>query len=82
LAQTREFDLITLDMNMPGGFEICSSLKENPFFQTPIVFVSARFCEDDVQRGRDLDVVDFIKKPFRDPVLSRAFCLTPDGMKK
>ncbi len=64
LAQSREFDLITLDMNMPGGFEICSSLNENPFSQTPIVFVSARFCEGDVQRGRDLGVVDFIKKPF------------------
>ena len=64
LAQTREFDLITLDMNMPGGFEICCSLKENPFFQTPIVFVSTRFCEGDVQRGRDLGVADFIKKPF------------------
>jgi DNA-binding response OmpR family regulator len=64
LAQTREFDLITLDMNMPGGFEICSSLQENPFFQTPIVFLSTRFGEDDVQLGRDLGVVDFIKKPF------------------
>ena len=64
LAQIREFDLITLDMNIAGGFEICSSLKENPFFQTPIIFVSTRFCEDDVQCGRDLGVVDFIKKPF------------------
>ncbi|MGB7749527.1 MAG: response regulator [Verrucomicrobiia bacterium] len=64
LAQSREFDLITLDMNMPGGFEICSSLKENPFFQTPIVSVSNRLGEDDVQRGRDLGVVDFIQKPF------------------
>jgi DNA-binding response OmpR family regulator len=64
LAQTRGFDLITLDVNLPGGFEICSSLKENPFFQTPVVFVSTRFCEDDVQRGRDLGVADFIQKPF------------------
>jgi DNA-binding response OmpR family regulator len=64
LAQTREFDLITLDMAMPGGFEICSSLKDNPFFQTPTVFVSTQFCEDDIQRGRDLGVVDFIQKPF------------------
>ena len=64
LAQTREFDLIALDMSMPGGFGICDSLKENPFFQTPIVFVSSRFCEDDVQRGRDLGVADFIQKPF------------------
>lgn len=64
LAQTREFDLITLDMNMPGGFEICSSLKENPFFQTPIAFVSRQFSEDNFQRGRDLGVADFIQKPF------------------
>ncbi|MGA2280259.1 MAG: response regulator [Verrucomicrobiota bacterium] len=64
LAQSREFDLIILDMDMPGGFEICSSLRENPFSQTPIVFVSTRFCEDDVQRGRDLGVADFIEKPF------------------
>jgi CheY-like chemotaxis protein len=64
LAQTEAFDLITLDMNMPGGFEICSSLKDNPFFQTPIVFISTRFGEGDVQRGRDLGVVDFIEKPF------------------
>jgi DNA-binding response OmpR family regulator len=64
LTQTQVFDLITLNMDMPGGFEICSSLKENPFFQTPIVCVSARFCEDDIQRGRDLGVADFIQKPF------------------
>ena len=64
LAQTEAFDLIILDVDMPSGFEICSSLKENPFSQTPIVFVSTRFCGDDVQRGRDLGVADFIKKPF------------------
>ena len=64
LAQTETFDLIILDVDMPGGFEIFSSLKENPFFQTPIAFVSARFCEDNVQRGRDLGVADFIQKPF------------------
>ena len=64
LAQTQVFDLITLDMDMPGCFEICSSLKENPFSQTPVVFVSSQFSKDDVQRGRDLGVVDFIRKPF------------------
>jgi two-component system, OmpR family, alkaline phosphatase synthesis response regulator PhoP len=64
LAQTQVFDLITLDMDMPGSFEVCSSLRENPFFQTPIVFVSTKFCEDNVQRGRDLGVADFIQEPF------------------
>jgi two-component system alkaline phosphatase synthesis response regulator PhoP len=66
LAQTRGFDLITLDVNLPGisGFEICRRLKENPFFQTPIVFVSGQPCEQDVQQGLELGAVDYIIKPF------------------
>jgi DNA-binding response OmpR family regulator len=66
LAQTNEFDLITLDGTLPGisGFEICRRLKENPFFQTPIVFVSGQVCENDVQHGLELGAADFIKKPF------------------
>lgn len=66
LAQTREFDLITLDVNLPGisGFEICHCLKENPFFQTPIVFVSNRPSEHDAQHGLELGAVDCIEKPF------------------
>lgn len=66
LAQTRGFDLITLDVNLPGisGFEICRRLKENPFFQTPIVFVSGQPCEQDVQQGLELGAADYIIKPF------------------
>jgi two-component system copper resistance phosphate regulon response regulator CusR len=64
LAQTSEFDLIVLDMNMPGSFEICSSLKENPFFQTPIVLVSGQLRAEDIRQGLDLGAVDYVKKPF------------------
>jgi DNA-binding response OmpR family regulator len=66
LAQTREFDLITLDVNLPGisSFEICRCLRGNPFFQTPIVFVSNRPSEHDVQQGLELGAVDYIEKPF------------------
>jgi len=64
LAQTEAFDLIILDVDMPSGFAICRSLKENPFFQTPVAFVCARFGEDDVQRDLDLGAVDYIEKPF------------------
>ena len=80
LAQTKEFDLIILDMDMPGGFEVCSSLRENPFSQTPIVFVSARFGEDDVQRGLDLGAADFIEKPFdSQDFLSRILSLVEEA---
>jgi len=67
LAQTRGFDLILLDVSLPGisGFEICRRLKENPFFQTPIVFVSNRPCEQDIQQSLELGAMDYIKKPFK-----------------
>ena len=66
-AQDGNFDLITLDADLPGGisgFEVCRRLKENPFFQTPIVFVSGRPCPQDVRRGLELGAVDYITKPF------------------
>ena len=66
LDQTGELDLITLDVNSPGisGLEIYHCLRENPFFQTPIVFVSNRPSEHDVQYGLELGAVDYIEKPF------------------
>lgn len=65
-AQLEMFDLIVLDVDLPGmnGFEVCRHLKENPFFQTPIVFVSGRSLEQDIQRGLALGAVDYIPKPF------------------
>lgn len=66
-AQDGNFDLITLDADLPGGisgFEVCRRLKENPFFQTPVVFVSGQPCPQDVRRGLELGAVDYITKPF------------------
>jgi DNA-binding response OmpR family regulator len=67
LAQNEHFDLITLDVDLPGmnGFEICRRLKEDPrLLETPIVFVSARMFEDDKRRGFEVGAVDYITKPF------------------
>ena len=66
LAEAGNFDLITMDVDLPeiNGFEICRRLKENPFFQTPIIFISGRPCAQDVQRGLELGAVDYIVKPF------------------
>lgn len=67
LAQKEEFDLITLDVDLPGasGFEICSRLKQNPRLQdTPVVFVSGHPCEEARLRAFDLGAVDYIIKPF------------------
>lgn len=66
-AADGHFTLITLDLDLPdiSGFEVCRRLKENPFFQTPIVFVSGRPTEENQQQSHELGAVDFIAKPFR-----------------
>lgn len=66
IAANGRFSLITLDLDLPDipGFELCRRLKENPFLQTPIVFVSGRPTEENQQEGFEVGAVDFIAKPF------------------
>jgi DNA-binding response OmpR family regulator len=67
LAQANEYDLITLDVELPGtsGFEIYQQLKEIPQLKdTPVVFVSGRPTMENIQRAFDLGAADFIEKPF------------------
>jgi CheY-like chemotaxis protein len=67
LAQAGVFDLITLDVSLPGmnGFELCRRLKQNPRLrETPVVFVSGQLGEEEVQRALKLGAVDCIEKPF------------------
>lgn len=73
MAEQEMFDLITLDVDLPdmSGYEVCFLLKENPFFQTPIVFVSGRSLEQDIQRGLKLGAVDYIAKPFGSEIRQR-----------
>ena len=67
LAQTEKFDLITLDVDMPGinGFELFQRLKQIPhLIETPVVFVSGRATIENQQHALDLGAADFIEKPF------------------
>jgi DNA-binding response OmpR family regulator len=67
LAQDQKFDLITLDIDLPGGsgFEIFARLKKLTRWQNPpVVFVSGRSYDEDQQRARALGAVDYILKPF------------------
>ena len=67
LARDGDFDLITLDIDMPGisGFEVCRRLKQDPVLrQTPVIFVSGRSCDEDINHGLALGAVDYITKPF------------------
>jgi DNA-binding response OmpR family regulator len=67
LAEGGNFDLITLDVDLPGisGFKICSRLKENlHLHDTPVVFVSGHPQEECRQQAVELGAADYITKPF------------------
>jgi putative two-component system response regulator len=67
MAEEGNFDLITLDVDLPdgNGFKLCSRLKKHPRLRdTPVVFVSARCLIEDQQHGLDVGAADYITKPF------------------
>lgn len=62
-----EFDLILLDIMMPGmdGFEVCRIIKSDPLKQKiPIIFLTAKVDTESIVNGFDLGAVDYIIKPF------------------
>jgi DNA-binding response OmpR family regulator len=64
-AAANDFDLILLDIMLPGqnGFEVLKNLREFSI-DTPIIFMSALSESEHVIKGLDLGAVDYIKKPF------------------
>jgi DNA-binding response OmpR family regulator len=63
------FDLILLDLMLPGidGFTICRNLRES--LDIPILMVTARREDIDKIRGLGLGADDYIEKPFSPSVL-------------
>jgi len=65
-------DLILLDIEMPemDGFEALSRLKSDPKqADIPVIFLTSMTDSAVEARGFELGVVDFINKPFSEPVL-------------
>jgi two-component system sensor histidine kinase/response regulator len=63
----QEFDLILLDINMPGldGFEVCSLIRSNPEMNNvPVIFLTASVERESILKGFDLGAQDYITKPF------------------
>jgi two-component system, OmpR family, KDP operon response regulator KdpE len=71
LLRMREenFDLVLLDMNMPGqgGMATCRDIRK--FSDLPIIVLTVRDTENDKVRALDAGADDFVTKPFSMPEL-------------
>ena len=63
-AHPERYDLVLLDVMMPGmdGFELCRIVRERT--DAPIVFLTAKAAEEDAVFGLGVGADDYIRKPF------------------
>lgn len=60
-------DLILMDVRMPRmtGYQACEALKEKPLTQNiPVIFLSAKGQESEIQEGLEVGAMEYILKPF------------------
>jgi len=84
------FDLVLLDVMLPGldGFEVCREIRRS--HRTPIIMLTARTDTVDVVVGLELGADDYVSKPFRPAelvarvraVLRRAQPADGDGVRR
>jgi CheY-like chemotaxis protein len=66
-AKAEQPDLILMDVRMPQmtGYEACAELKKVPETQEiPVVFLSAKGQDQEIQQGLKLGAIEYILKPF------------------
>ncbi len=70
LVQTESFDLIILDILLPGrnGLEILATIRKHGF-RTPVLLLTAQDSVEDRVRGLDTGADDYLVKPFAFPEL-------------
>lgn len=67
IASSGAFDLILLDIMMPGtdGYAVCRQLRSNgQTHDLRIIFLTAKTQGDDIVKGFECGAVDYITKPF------------------
>jgi DNA-binding response OmpR family regulator len=70
LVQTESFDLVILDVMLPGrsGLEILTTMRRHGL-KTPVLILTARDAIDDRVHGLDTGADDYLVKPFAFPEL-------------
>ncbi|WP_026362201.1 response regulator [Geopsychrobacter electrodiphilus] len=66
-AKAGKFDLIILDVIMPGknGFQVCRTLKKDPAFKdTPIILLTSKSENSDKFWGMKQGAEEYITKPY------------------
>ncbi len=67
ILENTRLDLVILDVNLPwvNGFELCRILKAHHIMKhIPIIFISGRKSDEDIQKGFDSGCDDYVTKPF------------------
>jgi DNA-binding response OmpR family regulator len=66
---SESFDLLILDLNLPGidGFQFLQRLRKDS--EVPVIIVSARDADEDVILGLGIGADEFVTKPFSPKVL-------------
>ncbi len=84
LALTQDFDVIVLDLMLPGmdGLTLCKKYRNEADRQTPILMLTARDTLDDKLTGFSSGADDYLVKPFALEELSaRITALAKRGLK-
>lgn len=65
LLEEEQVDLLLMDRNLPGieGSEFVEDLRKNGI-QTPVIYLSAKNKDSDIEEGFDRGADDYITKPF------------------
>lgn len=69
MVERKSYQMILLDVMLPGrdGFSVCRKIRE--MTETPVFFITARVLEEDELNGYAVGADDYIIKPFSLPVL-------------
>ena len=67
VARAEKPDLVILDIMMPklDGYQTCAELKaDDDTKDIPVIFLSAKAQQSDIDKGKQFGVSDYLTKPF------------------